>query len=543
MVVASPRFAGSQDDKQEAERRKSRKDAKVAAVLHESSPIRYWDHDLGPDVPHLLLVPSLEDAATAGEDEDPTRDLTPDPGRALDEQNTVLTPDGRTVVTGWSELEAPGYRRSRVVAVDVTDGSRRELASDPGALLALLDVSRDGRTAVYVAETDPDVHLAPRRSLWLVDVVSAERRPLAPDADLWPASAAFSVDGSAVFVTAEDHGHVNLFRVDVATDEVTRLTRTGHYSSLCVAPDGVTIYAVRDHVDSPPRPVRIDATAVDGDPVELPAPGTVELPGRLEDLAVTVEDGTTVRSWLALPADASPQHQVPMVLWMHGGPVSSWNTWSWRWNPWLMVAKGYAVALPDPALSTGYGHAMIQRGWGQWGGTPYTDLMAVTDHVEARPDIDAERTTAMGGSYGGYLANWVAGHTDRFRCLVTHASLWSLAQFFGTTDGPAYWAREWGLPDTEPEQYEKWSPERFLDAITTPMLVIHGDKDYRVPISEGLRLWWDLQRTGVEAKYLYFPDEGHWVLKPDNARVWYETVWAWLGTHVHGEDWRRPALL
>ncbi len=541
VVIGSSRFADSKDDKQEKERRKARKDAKVAAVLHESSPIRFWDHDLGPDQPHLLLLDSLE--PTDVDDADPTRDLTPDPGPALNEQQTLLTPDGRTVVTGWSELDTPGYRRSAIIAIDVADGARRTVAGDPEAHLGLFDVSRDGRSAVYVRETDPTIDLAPTMSLWLVDISSGERRELAADANLWPGSATFSVDGTAVFVTSDDQGHHNVFRVDLETDQVQRVTRSGHYTSLSVAPDGETLFALRDHIDSPARPVRIDATAVDRDPVELLAPGRVEIPGRLEDISVTVEDGTTVRSWLTLPSDASAEHPVPLLLWMHGGPVSSWNGWSWRWNPWLMVAKGYAVVLPDPALSTGYGQAMVQRGWKQWGGAPYTDLMTVTDDVEARPDIDASLTAAMGGSYGGYLANWVAGHTDRFRCLVTHASLWSLDAFLGTTDGPAYWAREWGLPAEAPEQYERWSPDRYLDAITTPMLVIHGDKDYRVPIGEGLRLWWDLQRTGVEAKYLYFPDEGHWVLKPDNARVWYETVWAWLGSHVHGEDWKRPALL
>jgi len=263
----------------------------------------------------------------------------------------------------------------------------------------------------------------------------------------------------------------------------------------------------------------------------------------LEEVTVTVEDGTTVHAWLALPEAAAPDAPAPMLLWIHGGPLNSWNAWAWRWNPWLMAAKGYAVLLPDPALSTGYGRSMVQRGWGQWGGTPYTDLMAVTDEVVKRPDIDETRTAAMGGSYGGYMANWVAGHTDRFRCIVTHASLWALDQFQGTTDHPAYWAREWGLPHVQPQRYEEWSPHRFADRITSPMLVIHGDKDYRVPIGEGLRLWWDLQRMKVPSKFLYFPDEGHWVLKPGNAEVWYETVWAWLATYVLDEPWERPALI
>ena len=121
-------------------------------------------------------------------------------------------------------------------------------------------------------------------------------------------------------------------------------------------------------------------------------------------------------------------------MWIHGGPLGSWNAWTWRWNPWLLVAKGYAVLLPDPALSTGYGQSYIQRGWGGWGRAPYTDLMEITDAAVDRPDIDATRTAAMGGSFGGYMANWVAGQTDRFNAIVTHASLWALDQFGPTTD-------------------------------------------------------------------------------------------------------------
>jgi dipeptidyl aminopeptidase/acylaminoacyl peptidase len=251
---------------------------------------------------------------------------------------------------------------------------------------------------------------------------------------------------------------------------------------------------------------------------------------------------------LALPADASASDPVPLLLWIHGGPLSSWNSWSWRWNPWLMVAKGYAVLLPDPALSTGYGQAMLRRGWGEWGGASYTDLMAITDAAEARPDIDETRVAAMGGSYGGYMANWVAGHTDRFRAIVTHASLWALDQFGPTTDEAGYWLRE-----MTPQMALDNSPHLHADAIRTPMLVIHGDHDYRVPIGEALRLWWDLvsRHPGdgdgsgetLPHRFLYFPDENHWILTPQNAAVWYETVLAFLDHHVLGADWETPDLL
>jgi dipeptidyl aminopeptidase/acylaminoacyl peptidase len=353
----------------------------------------------------------------------------------------------------------------------------------------------------------------------------------------------WSSDGSALYVTSDHGGHHPIFRVDLDTDEVTRLTVSGHYGSVTPSPDGSALFALRDHIDAPPTPVRIDLAAGPSDGVPVPAPGSIRPSGRLEDVSTVADDGTTVRAWLALPDQAGPDQPAPLLLWIHGGPLGSWNAWTWRWNPWLMAAKGYAVLLPDPALSTGYGRSMVQRGWGQWGGAPYTDLMAITDEVVKRPDIDDTRTAAMGGSYGGYMANWVAGHTDRFRAIVTHASLWALDQFQGTTDHPAYWAREWGLPHVQPGRYEQWSPHRYVDRITSPVLVIHGDKDYRVPVGEALRLWWDLQRQQVPSKFLYFPDEGHWILKPGNAQVWYETVWAWLAVHVLGEEWERPALL
>jgi dipeptidyl aminopeptidase/acylaminoacyl peptidase len=208
-----------------------------------------------------------------------------------------------------------------------------------------------------------------------------------------------------------------------------------------------------------------------------------------------------------------------------------------------MAARGYAVLLPDPALSTGYGQDFITRGHRDWGARPCADIMAVTDAALGRPDIDPDRVAMMGGSYGGYMANWMAGHTDRFKAIVSHAGLWALDQMFGTTDHPMFWRPQFGDPLAEPEMYEKNSPHRHIDRIRTPMLVIHGNKDYRVPVGEALRLWWDLSRHDAEAKFLYFPDENHWILTPGNARIWYETVFAFLAQHVLGQEWQRPRLL
>ena len=264
----------------------------------------------------------------------------------------------------------------------------------------------------------------------------------------------------------------------------------------------------------------------------------------MTEVDATATDGARVRGWLVLPEGASAEAPAPLLLWIHGGPLNSWNAWSWRWNTMLAAARGWAVLLPDPALSTGYGLEHIARGWNAWGGHPFTDLMAITDAVVDRDDIDEARTAAMGGSFGGYMANWVAGHTDRFDAIVTHASLWALDQFGGTTDDSSYWQSIF-----TPEALETNSPHRAVADIVTPMLVVHGDHDYRVPIGEGLRLWSELAEHHADPdgrmphRFLYFPDENHWVLKPQHAKVWYETVFAFLDEHVRGSEWRRPELL
>jgi dipeptidyl aminopeptidase/acylaminoacyl peptidase len=539
-VLTAPTLAEAATVEDDERLRKEREDGDVNAILHESSPVRYWDADLCPA--QLRLVAG--DAPTGelvGETE--LRDLTPEPARALDEQRFAVAPDGSFVVTGWAEPDEPGMPRARLVVIDVKSGEHRVLADEKNVSFGEPAVSPDSRSVVCIRAVEGDYDNPPQQVLWLIDVATGAGRDLAADADLWPERPMFSADGRSVFFTSDQDGRHPIFRVDLAAGDLVRVAGGGHYTEVCVACDGRALFALFDRVDSPAVPVRLDADGVDQEPRPLRAPGQVDVPGRLEEVSATATDGTTIRGWLALPESASADQPVPLLLWIHGGPLGSSNAWSWRWNPWLMTAKGYAVVLPDPALSTGYGQHMLRRGWGQWGGAPYDDLMAVTDAVVARPDIDAARTAAMGGSYGGYMANWVAGHTDRFRCIVTHASLWSLECFVGTTDLPAYWVREWSTPDRLPSRYEQWSPDRFADAIVTPMLVIHGDKDYRVPIGEGLALWWALQRRGVESKFLYFPDENHWVLKPGNVKVWYDTVHAWLATHVLGQEWERPALV
>ena len=526
-VVAAKLMRSAASADQDKRLRTLRKDNKISAVVHSGYPVRYWDHDLGPDRPHLLDVGG-------------PRDLTPQPGDALGEADFDVSSDGTFVVTSWHD-PAPGASiRGTVVRIDLATAQRSTVADDPDADLEHPTISPDGTAVAFIRETHSTPDKAPR--ITLCHMRSGEPFvELTAEWDRWPTSVTWSVDGSVLIVTADEGGRGPVFAVAPSSGTVTRLTDDDYtYSDVRTAPEDV-MFAMRSSYAQPPHPVRIDP---DGTVTELSCAERPKLPGTLTEVTAAADDGQPVRSWLALPHGDT---QAPLVLWMHGGPLASWNAWHWRWNPWLLVARGYAVLMPDPALSTGYGQDFIQRGWGAWGFAPYTDLMAATDAACAHPRVDGTRTAAMGGSFGGYMANWIAGHTDRFDAIVTHASLWALDQFGPTTDGAYWWARE-----MTPEMAEQNSPHRFVGQIRTPMLVIHGDKDYRVPIGEALRLWFELlTESGLPAavdgtsphRFLYFPSENHWVLSPQHAKIWYQVVTAFLARHVLGENVELPETL
>jgi dipeptidyl aminopeptidase/acylaminoacyl peptidase len=519
-----PSAAGIDDDER---LRALRKDHGISAVLHTGYPVRHWDHDIGPAQPHLIDV-------------DGRRDLTADPRGGLREASVDVSADGRFAVTSWAVPGHGASLRETLVRVEVATGERTTIAQDPSADLGAPAISPDGSAVAFVREAHSSPHRAPRITLCCM-VFGEEFVELATDWDRWPASVTWSADGSSLVVTADDAGRRPVFVVDPETSSVTRVTDDDFsYGDVCAAPGGV-LYALRSSYSSPPHPVRVDP---DGAVSVLPCIEMPPLPGELVEVAAVTDDGTTIRSWLTLPDGDAP---APLVLWIHGGPLGSWNTWHWRWNPWLLAARGYAVLMPDPALSTGYGQEFIQRGWGAWGSAPYTDLVAATDAACAHPGVDETRTAAMGGSFGGYMANWIAGQTDRFDAIVTHASLWALDQFGPTTDGAYWWAREMTT-----QMAERNSPHRHVGAISTPTLVIHGDKDYRVPIGEGLRLWYELlTQSALPAddggasphRFLYFPTEGHWILAPQHAKLWYQVVLAFLGHHLLGQDEELPETL
>ncbi|MDR2255893.1 MAG: prolyl oligopeptidase family serine peptidase [Arthrobacter sp.] len=541
------------DEASHAELSKARSDAKTSAVLHAGFPLRYWNTDLGPGR-SVLAVAALPEDLDALAPLQGTADAEEEPGSVLDFR-WALMPAGR--LEDWEPsaegdaalvtmgVSIPGQLgATELWVVDLATGAAPRRVADAEVSHSMWGgpISPDGKRALVGRES----HWTPTSDLdshtLILDLATGATTELWPGHDYWLAPA--WLDDHTVVASSDDHGRGSLWIGGSADHEPRRLAGGPEDKLTFDAPKvaGGRVITTVSAIDVAPYPVAVDPAS--GQVTELPTPATQPAQtGTLTEVTATAEDGTVLRAWLRLPAGEGPH---PLVVFAHGGPWGSWNAWTYRWNPNPFVDAGFAVLLPDPAISTGYGQAMIARGQQQLGGAPYTDILALTDATIARPDVDETRTAFAGGSYGGYMANWVAGHTGtRFACIVTHASLWDTESMGRTTDN-AEWAPAMA------QQYAQYSPHHYAEAIEVPMLVIHGDKDYRVPIGQGQTLWYDLltrsatplaEDGSTQHRFLYFPDEGHWVARRGNAELWYETFIAFLAQHTLGEGAERPSTL
>lgn len=250
-------------------------------------------------------------------------------------------------------------------------------------------------------------------------------------------------------------------------------------------------------------------------------------------------EGRQVHGMIVKPPFFEEGKKYPLILLIHGGPQGAFgDEFHYRWNIQMFASPGYVVATINFTGSTGYGQAFTDAISGDWGGAPYTDIMKGMDYIlDNYPYIDREKTGAAGASYGGYMVDWIEGHTDRFTCLVSHAGVYNLESMYGATE--ELWFPEWefkGMPWTNPETYALFSPHRFVNEFRTPCLVVHGEHDYRVPYTQGLEFFTALQRKGVPSKLLFFPDEDHFVRKPQNAELWWNTLHEWFDEHLKNDE-------
>jgi dipeptidyl aminopeptidase/acylaminoacyl peptidase len=532
LVLFTPVIAGAPHDQQRETQSKRIKDGPSARRFTQQ-PVRHWDHWLheNADMPCTHLIAC--DASGGNR-----VDLTPNARREFAIEPALdISADGARVA---ATRQTPGKDReldTTLLVIELDTRAQRVLGQADNVMFDAPLFSPDGnRIATTRSVRSPKTVMRPLATI--IDVASGEMRQLAAHWDRWPTLARWSSDGKQLIATADDEGHTPVFTIDATNGTVERITgwaAGGMHSNLDALADG-RIAGIRSTLLDAP-----ECFVVDARPVSTPR-ALARLSGfasaaewaQVESMTAPSTDGTLIQSFLLKPKGAT--RPLPLLVWIHGGPIGmDVDGWHWRWNPLLAVAAGYAVALPNPRGSTGFGQEFIQGIWGNvWGDQCYQDLMAVTDALVARPELDAARTMAMGGSFGGYMTNWIGTQTDRFRCLITHASIVTMAQFTGTTDHPAWWYLEMGGEDpyADMAKFDRFAPIRHIRNWKTPVLIIHGELDYRCPINEGLNLFEALQYHGVPSELLLFPDENHWILKPKNIVAWNQAVLEFIGRHL-----------
>ncbi|GMU70098.1 MAG: peptidase S9 [Steroidobacteraceae bacterium] len=519
--------------------------ASASGMLFDRLFIRHWDTWSDGSRSHLFSA-TLEPAGGIGTPVDLSQGLDGDvPSKPFGgDEEYAISPDGRRVVFS---VRIAGRTEAWSTNFDLYEA--RIDGSAPPANLTAANAAWDTQP-VFLGNGDL-AYLAMDRPGFEADrfqiVVRDAKRGIAKSITAgWDRSVSrlgVTADGRRLLATADDTGQHALFAIDPSTGKPTKLVGEGYVDGYSAARAGV-VYSWA----SLGAPADLWYLPDGGEPARLTSVNAARLAARtLGDYAQFSFRGWNdeiVHGYVMKPAGFVPGRKYPIAFIVHGGPQSSYgNGWSYRWNPQVYAGHGYGVVFIDFHGSTGYGQAFTDSISGDWGGKPLVDLQKGLAAAIADFDwLDGERACSLGASYGGYMQNWIAGNwPDRFRCIVNHDGIFDNRSMYYSTE--ELWFPEWenGGPYFEnPATYERWDPSRFVQHWRTPMLVIHGAKDYRVPDTQGIATFTALQRRGIESKLLYFPDENHWVLKPVNSLQWHATVLDWLDAHLR-EDAARQA--
>ncbi len=510
--------------------------------------VRHWDAWFEGKRNHLFTL-ALEKGASPAPDGDPVdllkgldHDAPTRPFGGAEEY--AWSPDGREIAFTSNMAADRAWSTDMDIYTVPAGGGPVQCITEANEATDTQPVySPDGSTIAYLSMKRPGYE-SDRLRVALYDRRARTSRVLTEAWDRSVGSLAFTPDGKSLLVTATESGRQPIFTVAAATGNVVKIV-ADHYNTGVAAVGsaaGPGMGRIVFGQDSLTSPVEIHTARIDGTDVRrlthvndervaaarMAAPGEFWFKGAL---------GEKVHGWILKPVDYKEGTRYPLAFLIHGGPQGSWEDhFHYRWNPQAYAGAGYAVVAIDFHGSTGYGQAFTNSIRGDWGGKPYEDLIKGLDHVLAtHPFVDGGRMGALGASYGGYMVNWIAGQTDRFRCLVSHDGSFDEVSAYYTTE--ELWFPEWeyhGAPWENPALYEKWSPNRYVQNWKTPMLVIHGAMDFRLVETEGISVFTALQRRGIPSLLLHFPDENHWVLKSKNSILWHETVIGWL------DRWLKP---
>jgi dipeptidyl aminopeptidase/acylaminoacyl peptidase len=544
IVFTSEVYSGCLDDACNKYGDEARASSKVKAMVFDHLLFRHWNHYGSPKRSHLFVVPAEGGIA---------KDLTPGehdaPPFSLGGQDAyAISPDGQELAftSNWDEVGATSTN-SDIFVVPITGGDPKKLCTSLGGDSTPL-YSPDGKWLAWRMQKRAGYE-SDRFRLVIYDRKSGEIRNLTEDFDQWVETMSWSPDSKSIYFTSEDKGEAPIYRLDVqgsvagaatvahaSSHTIQEVTR-GVNDDLSFTPDGKTLVFTRLTAHAPNEVYKLAIGSKQAEQLshinDAVLANVAMQP--VESFWFAGAGGTKVQGFLLKPPNFDKDRKYPVKFLIHGGPQGQWgDEWSYRWNAELFAADGYVVIMINPRGSTGYGQQFIDGINGDWGGKPYIDLMNGLDYAEKTyPFIDKDRECALGASYGGYMIDWILGHTNRFKCLVSHDGMFNTEAAYGTTE--ELWFPEWefkGTPWANREGYRKWSPHLFAAQFKTPTLVVHGQLDYRLDVSEGFQLFTTLQRLKVPSRMLYFPDEGHWVLKPQNSQLWYTTVNGWVDRYL-----------
>jgi dipeptidyl aminopeptidase/acylaminoacyl peptidase len=525
----------------------------VKARIFDHLLYKHWNHFTGDKRSHLFL---LDLASGAVRDLNPGDPHDVPPFSLGGGGGFAFSPDSKELAFTENLDEEPAISTNAdIFTLDLTNPSAKpnKISTSPGGDFNPA-YSPDGKYLAWRSQARAGYE-SDKFRLMLYDRAAKTTKDLFPQFDGWVDEFAWAPDSQAVYLAEGEHGEAPILqgRIDGGLIVVMWLL-PGEYSDLHLLVDNKTMLASRVTAASPPdvyktrtnEGIVANPATFDPLPPQLMTVPVTHLNDSLRsqlDLAplepfwFTAADKTKVQGFLIKPPAFDHAKKYPVKFLIHGGPQGAWgDSWSYRWNAELLAANGYVVLMINPRGSTGYGQAFVDGVNGDWGGKPFTDLMTGLDYAEKTyPFIDKNRECALGASYGGYMANWILGHTNRFKCIVTHDGMFDPESAYGSTE--ELWFNEWefkgkpwdyyGHPDSE-NPFRKWSPALSAKNFKTPTLVIHSQLDYRLDVSEGYQLFTTLQRLKIPSRMLYFPDEGHWVLKPQNSQLWYKTVNAWV---------------
>jgi dipeptidyl aminopeptidase/acylaminoacyl peptidase len=514
--------------------------SKVKAHITTRLLFRHWDEWRDEKRTHVFVVASSGGTAqeiTPGDFDSP-------PYAAASGVDFAFSPDSKEIayIRNPDKVEAISTN-SDIYVTSLADRATKNItASNRGYDVGPI-YSADGRFILYRSQATPGFE-ADRWRLMAYNRATGASTEITKGFDQQIEEFVIAPNGSDIYFTAGERGRTPIFSVPLTGGVPKKVLGNVSAAGLHIASGtNKLVFASSSNA----APAEIFSANADGSGLLALTSTNSSLMNEAklksaEDVEWVGAQGKKVHGFIVKPNNFDASKKYPLLVLIHGGPQGAWSdNWGYRWNPQVFANAGYVVFTPNPRGSTGYGQQFVNEVSADWGGRAYVDIMnGVAQVIRSNTFIDPARVGAAGASYGGYMINWIEGHNNdprfRFKVLVSHDGVYNLTSMFGATE--ELWFTDWefkGTPWTNPAMYDRWSPHKFVNNFNTPMLVIHSELDYRVPFGEGLQLFTALQRKGVDSKMLMFPDEGHWVLKPQNSQLWYHTVLDWLDKYLQGD--------